>query len=60
MNLVSRPDMVNLFNMPLIAEVPYSEEVTPSLRPQGGEWKISRFQRTPPVCFVRPFARELG
>jgi hypothetical protein len=54
MGLVSRPHLVNLFNMPAIAELPCPQEVSQSLGPGPGEWKLTRFGRTPPVSTIPP------
>ncbi|KAL5529124.1 hypothetical protein ACEPAG_5098 [Sanghuangporus baumii] len=43
--LISREGTVNLSNMPAISEEPY----TSSSLPSGGKWKITKFDRTPPM-----------
>ncbi|KAL5490410.1 APE2 [Sanghuangporus weigelae] len=43
--LISREGTVNLSNMPAISEEPY----TSSSLPSGEKWKITKFDRTPPM-----------
>ena len=69
MSLISREGTINLSNMPAISEEPYTdcrfhsdkyskyvmEEliVSPASVPAGEKWKITKFDRTPPVRMMR-------